>query len=66
MLQGNLALFSWSQKWVCVISGLDYWTGLLDWITGMTFKHKFSHKNVFMVKTEQSVATSFESPKLLQ
>jgi len=22
----------------------NWWTGLLDWITGVTFEHKFDHK----------------------
>ena len=26
----------------CLITGLDYWTGLLDWTTGLTFYHKIS------------------------
>ena len=27
-----------------VNSGLDYWNGLLDWTTGLTFDLKFSHE----------------------
>ena len=26
-------------------TGLDYWTGILDWNTGLTFESKFNHKN---------------------
>ena len=31
---------------MCVIGGLDYWTGLLDW-TELAFEPKFNHKNQF-------------------
>ena len=27
--------------WVFVFTGLDYWTGLLDWTTGLTFELTF-------------------------
>ena len=27
--------------WVFVFTGLDYWTGLLDWTTGLTFDLTF-------------------------
>ena len=27
-----------------VNSGLDYWNGLVDWTTGLTFDLKFSHE----------------------
>ena len=26
--------------WVSLFTGLDYWTGLLDWTTGLTFDPK--------------------------
>ena len=31
--------------WVYPFTGLDYWTGILDWNTGLTFESKFNHKN---------------------
>jgi hypothetical protein len=33
------------QYWESVNSGLDYWNGLLDWTTGLTFDLEFSHEN---------------------
>ena len=32
-------------KRVYPFTGLDYWTGILDWTTGLTFESKFNHKN---------------------
>ena len=28
-------------RWVFVFTGLDYWTGLLDWTTGLTLELTF-------------------------
>ena len=28
-------------EWVFVFTGLDYWTGLLDWTTGLTLELTF-------------------------
>ena len=39
-----------------VNSGLDYWNGLLDWTTGLTFDIKF--KGILYVKGRRSIATS--------
>ena len=25
--------------WLSIITGLDYWNGLLEWTTGLTFLH---------------------------
>ena len=37
----GMPLFGW-----CLITGLDYWTGPLDWTTGLKFDLKFNHNNV--------------------
>ena len=29
-------------------TGLDYWTGILDWTTGLTFESKFNDNNVLV------------------
>ena len=41
----------------CVNSGLDYWTGLLDWTTGLIFDLKFilSAQKGKIVKEKHSV-----------
>ena len=41
-----------SSFWLSVITGLDWWTGPLDWTTGLTFDVKLSHKNGNIVKAE--------------
>ena len=44
--------------WESVNSGLDYWNGVLDWTTGLTFNLKFSNIAVHREKRE-----SEEKPK---
>ena len=38
-------------SWLSIITGLDYWTVLLDWTTGLTF---FVLKAIFMAYNEIS------------
>ena len=52
-------LLGFAGGW-CLITGLDYWTGLLDWTTGLTFNHKISisstvltTKNLLIVRLVQ-------------
>ena len=44
------------KSWESVNSGLDYWNGLLDWTTGLTFDIKF--KGILYVKGRKSIAIS--------
>ena len=46
-------LFTGLDYWTGILdwtTGLDYWTGLLDWTTGLTFDlwHTFTHEPVYL------------------
>ena len=49
--------YNFHNVWECVNSGLDYWTGLLDWTTGLIFDLKFipSAQKSKIVKEKHSV-----------
>jgi len=35
---GGVAFFSWHAEWLSTVTGLDLWTGLVDWTSGLKFK----------------------------
>ena len=43
-IENTHLVFSVNFLWESVNSGLDYWNGLLDWTTGLTFDLKFSYE----------------------
>ena len=43
---------TWGHNfWESVNSGLDYWNGLLDWTTGLTFDLKIAQRITFCMQS---------------
>ena len=55
-MQGMIAVQMHQQFGQSLFTGLDHWTGLLDWITGLTFDPQ--------IPTKMSIFSAVDNPRL--